>query len=112
MTEEFRRCPEAAPEDRLDRALDRMIAAEATVAPPPDLARRILAATAAIPQEPPPAAVRWTAWSRRPRAMAAAFALIAAIGFAAGWTEEMLVGDAQAVDVTPFLIGSDLEIDL
>lgn len=112
MTEDFRRRPEAAPEDRLDRALDRMIASEPAVAPPSDLARRILAATAAIPQEPPAAAARWTAWSRRPRAMAAAFALIAAIGFAAGWTEDTLVGDVQAVDVTPFLIGSDLEIDL
>lgn len=118
MSEESRRTQDRTPADmaadaRIDRALDRLFASDRDPGPPPDLARRILAATAAIPQEPPPAAAPGPVrWLQRPRALAAAFALVAVVGFAAGWVEPMLIGDAQAVDVTPFLIGSDLEIDL
>ena len=114
MTDEPRSVPAAADRDqRLDRALDRLIAAEPAPALPPDLARRILAATARIPQEPAPrSAPLARPWFQRPRAVAAAFALVAAVGFAAGWAEPLLIGDAQAVDVAAFVLGSDLEIDL
>lgn len=118
MTEEPRRLPGSSSgsgpvdRDRLDRALDRLIRGAPDPAPPADLARRILAATAAVPQLPPvPVAGRPLAGLRL-RAVAAAFALVAAVGFAVGWVEPLLIGEAQAVDVTPFVLGSDLEIDL
>lgn len=122
MTEESRITPVpagqgAADEARLDRALDRLLAGAPAPELPGDLAQRILAATHRIPQVPADAprsrpSLRRPVWFGRPRAIAAAFALVAAVGFAAGWVEPMLIGDAQAIDVSPFVYGIDPEIDL
>ncbi|BBK41260.1 hypothetical protein STVA_12800 [Allostella vacuolata] len=115
-----------AGEARLDRALDRLLAAAPEPELPADLARRILAASARIPQVPatgggplpstvpmrPRAAARPRVWFERPRAVAAAFAVVAMAGFAAGWVEPLVVGDAQALDIAPLVFGSELEIDL
>lgn len=111
----------AAREERLDRALDRLLATQPEPEVPGDLARRILATTSRIPQEPvqEPAPVRRTrpgpareSWFQRPRAIAATLAAAAVFGFAVGWVEPMMGPEAQAPDIAAVVFGSEPEIDL
>lgn len=109
MTDDVRReDARAARERMLDRALDRALARAPDPEPPADLAHRILAAAWRTPQEPPPARA---AWFVRPRGVAATLAAAAVCGFLVGWTEPMLIADAQALDVVTVAFGPEAEID-
>jgi len=110
---------EAAGERRLDQLLGMVPAAT----PPAGLAARILAAAAATPQDVPvPAEAAGTVVpfrrpahrSRnetpgfaRPRPLAATLAMAAALGFLVGWTQPLMFGGPQPLDVAEYALGPD-----
>ncbi|MGE0717507.1 MAG: hypothetical protein AB7P02_18815 [Alphaproteobacteria bacterium] len=92
-----------------DRALDRLLAAAPEPVPPADLAARILSAARHLPQQRVAGPGR--SWSLRPRAAAATLAAAAVFGFLAGWSEPLLIADAQPFDVAAAAFGPEVEVD-